>query len=148
MPHIGSNETTNENEAHYRRAADALAAVANRLYHSHRQGVILLDFPVIGLYDNNGGASGREEMWAEMIRQLPEHGYEILATGEFTIQGDTVPYTRALLVRCVFTDRGTIQTSQFVRRAEQIRDLCVLTKEATGVRDGHDVMLLTPTERR
>lgn len=134
----------------YKKDADALAVVANGLYHSHRQGVVLFDCPVVGLYDNNGGYPGRETMWAEMIRRLTAMGCEPLASGGAGELGEdnAAPYTRSLLVQCVFPGQNFIQTSTVVRRAKEIRDLWVKVKQETGVHDGHDVVLLIPADRR
>ena len=99
--------------------ADALALAVNSLYHSHRQGVILCDYPSIAIYDNNGGAQNREAFWSALKQACSVAPYNIEGEGSYGRADDGTPNTRTLLVRCKY---ATERRDGFVTRDARNRN--------------------------
>ena len=138
--------------ADYQRRADALAATVNCIYHSHRQGVILCDHPLIGIYDNNGGYPNRERFWRALRQSLIGPRFTVHAEGSYRDDGAEddagAPYTRTMLVRCRYPGRRLITREDQVGTSQWLRRTIIAVKGTHRLNDGHDVVLLVPQDRR
>ena len=143
-----------EVHADYRASAHALAMTVNCLYHSHRQGVMLCDFPIIAVYDNNGGYPNRELFWSTLRASVCGPRFELICegvyNGEGTEDGDSVPDTRTMLVRCRYPELGDriITRDDYIQATEMLRRAMLSLKGTHGIDDGHDVVVLLPQDRR